>query len=89
MSNKLVVIICEALEECSVAYINGEYKVGEYYFSLEAIVWTAKALDPAVEIEIYSISEDAFYNLEDGYPSHLPDDFVNSWQLEKYPVQDV
>lgn len=84
MTNKIVFILAEEGDEQSAAYVNGEYTVGEYYFSIESIVWTAKKLDPNVEIEYWEISQEMYQDLN-GLPAQLPDHFVQSWDaIQKF-----
>lgn len=78
MPNTLTFIFVEEGDEQDVAYINGEYTVGEYYFSTEAIEWTAKKIDPDIEIKYYSISREIAEDLN-GFPTHLPNNFIENW----------
>jgi hypothetical protein len=82
MTNKLVFILVEDSDQEDVAYINGEHTVGHYYFSLEAVEWTAKKLDPNIEIEYWEITREVTQELN-GLPIQLPDDFIEAWS----PVQ--
>lgn len=78
--NTMVMIFCDDVDESSVAYINGKYTVGEYYFIHESIVQVAKALDPDIVIVEYDIPEEIYRELN-GYPAKFTEDLVDTWQL--------